>query len=170
MTTTPAGGSRVTRIPPSEHPRLNRLRRLGWLLDRSIPIGRYRIGLDPLLGLVPGVGDALAATLSIVIIYDAARLGIPVRVLAAMLGNVLIDSLVGSVPVLGDLFDFAWQSNTRNLRLVERHYDPIRAGRPVGRIILALVFVAVTSVITILVLAFMIMRALWQLISNSPVF
>lgn len=158
---------RVTRMPSTENPRLHRLRRLGWLLDRSIPIGGYRIGLDPLLGLVPGVGDTLSAGLAIMIIYDAARLGIPMRVLLAMLGNVLIDTLLGSVPVLGDLFDFAWQSNTRNLRLVERHFDPLRAERPARRIATTITIVAVLAVGGILALAFVVLRALWQLISSA---
>jgi hypothetical protein len=145
------------------------VRRLGWLLDRSIPIGDYRIGLDPLLGLVPGVGDTLTATLAVVIIYDAARLGLPVNVLLRMLGNILIDTLLGSVPLLGDLFDFAWQANTRNLRLVERHYDPLRAERPSSRIGTAITVVAVIMVVGMLVLGFMLLRAVWQLVAGASV-
>jgi hypothetical protein len=146
------------------------LRRLGWILDRSIPIGGYRIGLDPLLGLLPGVGDTIMAAAATVIIYDAARLGLPVHVLARMVGNVLIDTVVGAVPVLGDFFDFAWQANARNLRLVERHYDPLRAERPASRIGHALAIVAGLMILGLLALAFLVLRALWDLISQASLY
>jgi hypothetical protein len=104
--------------------RLRRLRGLSWFLDRSIRIGKWRIGVDPILGLVPGVGDWIGALLSLYILYQGARLGVPAGVVARMGGNILVETIVGAVPVLGDLFDFAWQANTRNLALIERHYQP----------------------------------------------
>lgn len=96
------------------------LRRLSWLLDSSIPLpGGFRVGLDGILGLVPGVGDALGASLSTYIVVQAARLGAsPVQLLRMMM-NILLESLVGTIPVLGDLFDFAWKSNQRNMRLLD---------------------------------------------------
>jgi hypothetical protein len=90
--------------------RLQRLRRLSWVLDRSIPIGRWRIGLDPILGLFPGAGDWIGAVLSLYVVYESARLGAPAHLLARMGGNILVEALVGTVPILGDLFDFAWQA------------------------------------------------------------
>lgn len=109
---------------PDADPRLARLRRLAWLLDRSIPIGKWRIGLDPLLGLFPGAGDWLGALIAYYIVFEGARLGLPTPVLLRMGGNVLLEAIVGTVPVVGDLFDFAWQANTRNLRLIDRHHRP----------------------------------------------
>jgi hypothetical protein len=96
--------------------------RLGRLLDSSIrlPSG-YRIGLDGLVGLVPGIGDALGAVMSLYIIARARRLGMPRRVLARMLLNVGTETLIGTVPLLGDWFDFAFKANERNLALLRRH-------------------------------------------------
>jgi hypothetical protein len=105
--------------------RLRRLRALAWLLDRSIPIGGgWRIGLDPILGLLPGLGDWIGALLSFYFLYEGGRLGLPTSVLARMGGNILVEALIGVVPLAGDLFDFAWQANVRNLALIERHYRP----------------------------------------------
>lgn len=104
--------------------RLRRLRSLAWFLDRSIPIGRWRIGVDPLIGMVPGAGDWIGALLSVYVFYQGARLGMSTPVLTRMAGNILIETIVGAVPVLGDMFDFAWQANTRNVALIERHYRP----------------------------------------------
>ena len=98
------------------------LARLARLLDSSIRLpGGYRIGIDGLLGLAPGVGDALGAALSLYIIARAHQLGAPGRVLARMLLNVGADALIGTVPLLGDWFDFAFKANQRNLSLLRRH-------------------------------------------------
>ncbi len=104
--------------------RLQRIDRLAWVLDRSIPIGRWRIGLDPILGLLPGLGDWIGAMLSLYVLYEGARLGVRGGVLARMTLNILVETIVGAVPVLGDLFDFAWKANSRNMALVRRHYRP----------------------------------------------
>jgi hypothetical protein len=99
---------------------MRRLDRLAYLLDDSIPIpgtGR-RVGLDAVIGLVPGVGDAAGAVLSGYIVLEAARLGAPFPVLARMLLNVGAEALMGAIPFLGDLFDAAWKANDRNVRLL----------------------------------------------------
>ena len=134
------GGARPTRIVAPVAKRLERMRFLSRLLDNSILLpGGYRIGLDPLIGLVPAVGDFLAATLSTWLIYDAARLGISKRTLARMTGNVIMESAIGAVPLLGDLFDAVWKANARNLALVEAEYAPTLKERPFGRIAFALI-------------------------------
>lgn len=110
---------------PEAARRLRRLRSLAWFLDRSIPLGGgRRIGLDPIIGLMPGAGDGIGALLSLYVLYEGARLGVRAGVLMRMGGNVLIETVVGAVPLLGDFFDFIWQANTRNLALVEKHYHP----------------------------------------------
>jgi hypothetical protein len=131
----PEPAPRAERIVYPESPRLRRIRWLSTLMDNSIvlPSG-FRIGLDPLVGLLPGIGDALSSLVSCYLVYEAARLGMRKRILALMLGNILLDSAVGSFPVLGDLFDAVWKSNIRNLRLVEKHYRPAQPERPAGRI------------------------------------
>lgn len=100
-----------------------RLRSLSRLLDSSIriPILGYRIGLDPLIGLIPGVGDAAMLLPSAYIVFEAYRLGVPTRTVARMVLNVGIETLFGAVPVLGDLFDATFKANIRNLYLLERH-------------------------------------------------
>ena len=118
--------------------RLGRLRSLAWFLDRSIPIGKWRIGVDPLIGLLPGAGDWIGALLSVYVVYEGARLGLPMRVLGRMGGNVLVETIFGAVPVLGDLFDFAWQANARNVALIEENYRPGMRARGLRKLWLAL--------------------------------
>jgi GNAT superfamily N-acetyltransferase len=102
---------------------LQRMRRLARLMDSAIalPGTRVRIGLDPLLGLIPGAGDVASALISVYMIHHARRLGVGKQVLGAMVANAAADALLGAVPVLGDLFDFAFKANTRNLMLLEKH-------------------------------------------------
>lgn len=119
--------------------RLHRLRRLAWVLDRSIPIGGgRRIGIDPLIGLLPGAGDWVGAALSLYVLYEGARMGLPVPVLTRIAGNIAIEALVGAIPLVGDVFDFVWQANMRNLKLVEEHYQPTLRPRSFRSIWLAL--------------------------------
>ena len=102
-----------------------RLKRLAWLLDSAIPLpGGYRIGLDGLIGLVPGLGDVVAALLSSYIVVEAARLRVPASVLLRIKLNVALELIIGAVPVAGDLFDFAFKANERNVRLLEASLGP----------------------------------------------
>jgi len=105
--------------------RLERLRHLALLLDDRfrIPGTRHRIGLDGLIGLVPGIGDAVTTAISLYIVLEARRLGVPVSKLGRMGVNVGVDALIGAVPLVGDLFDVAWKANKRNLALVIDHLE-----------------------------------------------
>lgn len=101
--------------------------RLSWLLDESIPLpGGYRIGLDGFLGLIPGVGDFIGGLLSSVLIYKANQIGVPRMVLMRMIINMLIDSTLGAIPVLGDIFDFVWKANKRNANLLAEYQQQPR--------------------------------------------
>ena len=112
------------------------MRNLTRLLDTAIGLpGGFRIGIDPIIGLVPGIGDVIATALSLWLIYDATRLGIPKRVLARMVLNVIIEAAVGAIPVLGDFIDAAWKANVRNMRLVEMAYKPTLQERPLWKLI-----------------------------------
>jgi len=115
--------------------RLERLRWLGELLDNSIPVPgtNFRFGLDTIIGLVPGVGDLVGGALSAYIILEAARLGVPRALLVRMGYNVLVDVAVGTVPVLGDLFDAGYKANLRNLALVQSHVEKPATARRAGR-------------------------------------
>jgi hypothetical protein len=100
------------------------LQGLAWLLDSSIRLpGGYRIGLDGILGLVPGVGDLVAALLSSYIVVEAARLRVPGSVLLRMVSNIGLELVIGVVPVLGDLFDLVFKANERNVRLIGNWLD-----------------------------------------------
>jgi hypothetical protein len=103
--------------------RLKALRHIARLLDSAfvVPGTSMRIGLDPLLGLVPGLGDLASPVFTIALLWQSRELGIPRVVLMRMIFNVAIDALVGLLPVAGDLFDVAWKANNRNLALLERH-------------------------------------------------
>jgi hypothetical protein len=111
--------------------RIHRLRRLAWMLDAAIPLpGGFRIGLDPILGLIPGLGDAIGALFSIYIVMEAAELGLPRSIVLRMAGNVALDTLIGVIPFAGDLFDAAFRANMRNIDLLERyHLDPVGTHR-----------------------------------------
>jgi hypothetical protein len=108
--------------------RLNRLRRLAWLIDGAfkLPGTRFRFGLNSVIGLLPVGGDAVLGALSLYIIYEAARLGVPSRKLTRMLANAGIEVVGGSVPILGDLFDMALKANLRNLAIIEEHVRGVR--------------------------------------------
>ncbi|QHG74348.1 DUF4112 domain-containing protein [Ensifer adhaerens] len=109
---------------PIEHLiRLRRIRGLVRLMDTAlrIPGTRVSVGADSVLGLIPGVGDFAAAAISLVIVNEARRLGVPNDKLVKMLVNVGFDTVAGSVPVLGDVFDIYFKSNRRNLQLVLDH-------------------------------------------------
>ena len=98
---------------------VQRMRFVARLLDDSIrlPGTEFKIGLDPIVGLLPVAGDAVAAALSGYIVLESARLGVSYLTLLRMLANVGVDFAVGSVPVVGDIFDVAWKANVRNLQL-----------------------------------------------------
>jgi hypothetical protein len=93
------------------------------MLDSAIPVPgtSARFGLDPILGLIPGIGDLVAPLFTLGVIFQARDVGVPGVVLLRMIFNVAIDTIVGLVPVVGDLFDFAWKSNNKNLALLEQH-------------------------------------------------
>ncbi|MFO8045771.1 MAG: DUF4112 domain-containing protein [Halomonas sp.] len=101
-----------------------RVHRLARLMDSSIRLrGGYRFGVDGLIGLVPVIGDFAAAGVSCYIIAQAARAGVPTRVLWRMALNVAVDTLVGAIPFIGDMFDFAFKANLRNAKLMDAYLD-----------------------------------------------
>lgn len=114
----------------SRRERIERLDRLARLLDTAlvVPGTNIRFGADTLFGLVPGIGDGVTTALAAWIVYEAHRLGVPRRVLIRMIGNVAIDGLIGSVPVLGDVFDVAFRTNRRNVRILREHFGLEVAG------------------------------------------
>lgn len=102
---------------------LNRIRKLSRLMDTAIgiPGTKFRIGLDPIIGLIPGAGDVISTAFSAYIIYLATRFGIPSKDIQRMILNISLEAVVGTVPLVGDLFDAYYKSNIRNLAILEQH-------------------------------------------------
>lgn len=136
---------------------LEHLNSLSNFLDNAIPIPGtpYRIGIDPIIGLFPGVGDYVGAAFSSYILLQGARLGVPRATLLQMMFNILLEMIVGTIPVVGDLFDFAWKANVKNLALIEGYiHFPDRqskanwgfVGLLIGGIVLILIPITVLSV------------------------
>lgn len=123
---------------------MTRVRRLARLLDSAlrIPGTNVRFGLDAVIGLVPGLGDAAGAALAAYLVLLAARLGAPQAVVLRMLLNVTVDAVAGAVPVLGDLFDVGWKANTRNIELLDRYLDAPAAVHAASRAMVAGIVVA----------------------------
>jgi len=111
--------------PQSRAERIARLDALANLLDTAfvVPGTNIRFGVDALIGLVPGVGDAVTTLMSLYIVREARELGAPRRLIARMLVNVALDGMVGAVPFLGDAFDVMWRANRRNMALLRNHLD-----------------------------------------------
>jgi hypothetical protein len=135
-------------------PRLERgdtrgVRRAAWLLDDAIriPGTNLRFGIDPLLGLLPVGGDVAGGVLSGYIILAAARAGAPSAVLVRMGVNVVLDALVGTVPLLGDLFDAGWKANRRNAALLEQYVDAPGSAKRSSRVVVTLVLAALVLVL-----------------------
>jgi hypothetical protein len=126
------------------------LRRLSYYLDDLfvVPGTGYRVGLDPLLGLVPGVGDVATSTASAYIVAQAVALGVPRATLVRMLVVLLVDAVVGSLPLVGDAFDAVWKANARNVRLLEARLDAPEEATTDRRYVLV-VTVAVTLLLVL---------------------
>lgn len=102
---------------------LNRIRKFSRLMDTAIAIPgtKFRIGLDPIIGLVPGAGDLVDTAFSAYLIYLATRFKLPPKTLGKMIYNISLEAVIGSIPLIGDIFDAFYKSNIRNLALLEEH-------------------------------------------------
>lgn len=111
---------------------LRRLRRISNLLDNaiSIPGTKYRIGIDPILGLIPGGGDLISSIFAGYVVFKSAQMGVPQETLVQMAANIVFDTVAGTVPVAGDLLDLTWKANVKNLELLDAHLgSPEPAGK-----------------------------------------
>lgn len=128
-------------IDPKVH---HRLKKIAQVMDNSIrlPGTSYRIGLDGIIGLIPGFGDFAGALIASYVVFEAARMGAEKSLLARMAFNVALEWIVGSIPLIGDIFDFTFKANLRNVRLIERAVlDPRKASRS-NRLFLAVLVLA----------------------------
>jgi hypothetical protein len=157
-----------TRSPTSSGANVPALQQLAQVLDAAvrIPGTNIRFGLDAVLGLIPGAGDIIGGLLSAFIVLQAANAGAPRSVVARMVMNVAIDSIVGAVPILGDLFDVGWKSNTRNVQLLQRYVAQPHATRAVSRgVVLAAIAAILLIVAGMIALVALIVRGLAGLAS-----
>lgn len=128
--------------------RRQQLERVAWVLDNSIriPFTQRRIGVDSLIGLVPGVGDAIGGLLSTWILFQGMRLKVPFFTLMHMIMNVALEVVLGFIPLVGDLFDMGWKANQRNVQLLSDYVDkPVATARG-SLLLMVLVLVALTAV------------------------
>lgn len=156
--------------PSNKSASLQRLRSLTHLLDNAITIPgtRYRVGLDPILGLLPGGGDLLTSALSAYMVWEAARLGLPRATVTRMVSNLVLDTLLGSLPVAGDLFDATWKANTRNLALLEAHLESPRPHKQANRGFVLLLLVGfVLLVMGLAVGGVLLVTWLWRAVSGA---
>ena len=164
-------------IPSQPINKLARLRRISKLLDNAIAIPgtKFRFGLDPILGLLPGGGDTITGGISAYIVVEAARMGVPREILGKMVGNILIDSFAGTIPVVGDLFDVGWKSNVKNIELLEKHLDLTEfneGNRPNPTLsdrlfIVGLILLLILIVVGFATIAFFTVTWFWNLIINQ---
>lgn len=166
----PNSSERFSITPDAYAPRLKRLRQFSKVLDNiiTVPGTQVGIGLDPIIGLLPIGGDALGLILSFYIIIEAAQLGVPTATLGRMVMNVIVDSLVGAIPMLGDLFDFAWKANNYNIILLEKSLKSPQQNQKadksfiliftVGLFLLAIVLISIPVIL---------LRILWQVFTGN---
>jgi hypothetical protein len=131
------------------------LRRWARIFDSAfrIPGTSITFGLDPILGLIPGIGDLASPVLSLFMVWHAAKLRVPKIVIARMVLNALIDATVGAIPVVGDLFDFGWKATAWNLALLERHAMPGTPARRSDRVFVIVCFAVIIGVALVPILA-----------------
>jgi hypothetical protein len=114
---------------PDRERALRRAKMVATVMDDvvRIPGTNVRFGLDPVLSIVPVTGDAVGAAIGLYVVLEALRMGVPKRTLVVMLGLLGLDFVLGSIPVIGPLFDAALRVNDRNTRILEAHVDRQRA-------------------------------------------
>jgi hypothetical protein len=142
-----------------------RLARLAWLLDSSIriPGTSFTIGLDPLIGLVPVVGDLVGVLLSSYIVREAAALGVSKSILARMALNVAVEGIVGMIPFAGDIFDAAFKANQRNVRLLNAYLEqPVRTTRASRGFLVGVSLALFALLVAIVVLGTLLVRWVWN--------
>ena len=160
MSRPPIQNSSIDTANKSQAASLRRLRRISHLLDNAIPIPgtKYRIGLDPILGLIPGGGDLLGSVFAGYVVFKSAQMGVPQETLLKMAANIVFDTVAGTVPVAGDLFDVAWKANVKNIELLDAHLGSPEQGKKadwlfVAALLLGLILI-VGSVIFLSVMIF----------------
>jgi len=158
-------------LPPEEKNKRGRLEPLfRWVaivMDElvALPNSKVKFGLDPLIGLIPGIGDTASAIVSALVLIQAARCGLPKILLARMSLNILVNEIVGIIPGLGDAFSFWFKSNKRNYELLLAHTEtPRRARLSDWFFVIATLAVLFVTVATGILVSFLVLRAIAELL------
>jgi hypothetical protein len=153
----------------TQEQKLAHIRGLARFLDESIPVPgtKYKIGVEPIVGLIPGVGDFFGVTLSAYIILRAADLGVSAATIIRMIINLVIDGVIGSLPFVGDLFDLVWKANKRNIAIVENELlknAPLKS----SKVFVAVAAVALISVMALIFSLFvLVIRGAYEVLVNT---
>lgn len=145
------------------------IKRISEFLDSKyqLPFG-WKIGWDGILGLIPGVGDFATNLISFYILYKAAILGCPLSVVLRMAGNVLVDNIIDTIPVLGNIFDFMWKANNKNVVLLESYLQqPHQTVRSSQMVVLAALALIAAILIAVGLLTFYLARWMWGVFQTA---
>lgn len=155
-------------LPAQQISKLSKLRRVSRLLDNavSIPGTKISFGLDPILGLLPGGGDTITGGIAAYIVVEAARMGVSRDILGKMVGNILIDSFAGTIPIVGDLFDVGWKANVKNIELLEKHLDVAESNNSNPLFIFGLILLLTLIVLGFATITFFTVTWFWKFITN----
>lgn len=148
----------------------DKLNRLAWILDSTfrIPGTQIRFGLDGLIGLIPGIGDAAGAVISSHILTQSAQMGVPKSILLKMAFNIGLDAILGIIPVLGDVSDFMWKANQRNVQLLNDYLEQPEKTVIHSRFFVGILgLIAFSGVVMISILGFLVMRWLWLSVQGN---
>ena len=135
--------------------KLLRLKRLSHNLDEAftIPGTERKIGIDPIIGLIPGGGDLIGGALSIYIMHAGIRMGMPRSVIIRMFGNIALEFIIGCIPIIGDLFDAMWKSNQRNVKLIEDSIISEEKNTIFGYLLIGILIKTLVTVILLAIIA-----------------
>ena len=149
--------------PQPQHRGLKHLGRLARLMDAQfrIPGTDIRFGLDGLIGLIPGAGDLSTFAVSGYMLWIMANNGASGFVLARMVVNILIDALLGSIPLIGDLFDIAFKANLRNMRLMQEHYEEGRHRGSAWKVIVPVLVILFLIIVGIIWLTYKLLASIF---------
>jgi hypothetical protein len=144
----------IVKQTASKEATLRRIRTLTRISDGVIPIPgtEKKIGLDPIIGLLMGGGDSVGFILSTYILLESLRFKLPKQTLLRMLSNVAIDAVVGTVPFLGDLFDFVWGANAKNLKLLESHLENPKEQKAADQAFVLLILAALVGILALAII------------------
>ncbi|MEG4089293.1 DUF4112 domain-containing protein [Microcoleus sp. K1-B6] len=169
MSRSPIQNSSPNTPSPSHIASLRRLRRISHLLDNAIPIPgtKYRIGLDPILGLIPGGGDLISSIFAGYVVFKSAQMGVPQETLVKMATNIVFDTVAGTVPVAGDLLDVAWKANVKNIELLDAHLGSPEQGKKADWLFVAALLLGLILIVGgVIFLSVMLFGWLFQVITG----